>query len=46
MTFTEYKLLDWQEKDEAFFVFCEENELDHTDTDSKKMFFDSLKETV
>jgi len=46
MTLTEYKSLLWQDKNEAFYEFCEQNELDHTDPYSKEIFFDSLnKET-
>ena len=46
MTRTEYKSLLWQDQQEAFFDWCEANDLDHTETDSRELFFNSLKEVA
>jgi len=43
MTLKEYKALLWQDQDEAYFDFCDANDLDHTEPESREMFFESLE---
>jgi len=46
MTYNEYHKMFWQDQDEAFFDWCEANDLDHTEADSKEDFINSLEEAA
>jgi hypothetical protein len=46
MKLVEYRSLNWQDKQEAFWAWCEANDLDHTDPDSKEDFINTLKEAA
>jgi hypothetical protein len=42
MTFAEYRALDWQARDEAYWDWCDRTQTDHTDPDAFNQFVDDL----
>lgn len=43
MKFSTYRDLDWQSQDEAFYTWCEEQDVDHTDPDAFRWFICELE---